>query len=1105
MISDQRSREEAIDPTRSFCVSAPAGSGKTELLTQRLLALLARVDRPEQVLAITFTRKAASEMAHRVMHRLEQAQKEAPVTADHDKVTRRLAQNLLEHAAQRQWQLNESSLNLRTIDSFCHELTRQMPVLSGIGGMVEPVDNAVPLYEDAVRGFLNEANNGSSRLEIRQLLEAFDNRWSKVGELLVAILGRRGDWGGLVGQHHDPEAAEASITATLDDLISHRLAFLRDRLDAHFENLLRVLNEAQEVLGKAALSLTVSTEDLADWKVVAGSFLTSQHNWRRAGGINKNQGFLPQSEAKGEFVQILQAVAEDEALREALEELFHLPDRRADESGWDLVVLISSLLPLLQAHLLLVFQRLGVVDHTHISLAAIQALGPDELPTPLAQRLDYQIEHLLIDEFQDTSASQAELLRCLTRGWQDHNATGAAPRTLFVVGDAMQSIYGFRHADISLFLRARAGWLTGISLNTLTLSQNFRSCPNVVNWVNTIFSELLGDEDNAGAGRVRFVPAESRADGDPSVASGVTSRLFQSSETNREATYIADEIKTILAAHPEATIAILVRAKSHAGGIANALAERGISCGGDAIQSLPESTVIGDLLSLCRWLANPADSIAALALLRGPWCGLDLSAISALLAPEASGPLDLLSIAEAGSAGLSEGDRQRVSHLLAALSWGEEKRDRLALPIWIEQIWLQLGGPQCACHEDLYFVESFLALLRRAEERGRGLDINWLQQELAGAPFVSDDLSENVRITTLHKAKGLEFDYVFIPYLNRRTRSQNRDLIRWHWHEDSATRGLLIAANDEDKTSNSLYNYLSWLQKIKNKEELKRLLYVGVTRAKVRAILTASASWENHQEPPEPTTGTFFELLQKTTHGPETLEVVPMGANENAGATDRDMPDRRLVRLHRRFMKVSEQTRPEATVSAPTLSESVNLSQESNRLERVIGVITHRVLELLAGNAPAGQAAESLANQWIANNLVRHALGPAQAEAVKARCEALIHLTLTCSTGKWILAAHAEAYSEMVLNRIEDGECKTYIVDRTFHDETAGVRWVLDFKTSQPREGESTESFIAREAEAYRDQLTTYAELIGGLNWTHDLPIKKGLYYPAIQYLAVCD
>ena len=193
----------------------------------------------------------------------------------------------------------------------------------------------------------------------------------------------------------------------------------------------------------------------------------------------------------------------------ALIELAHLPDTQQDGAAWDLVVLISSLLPVLQAHLLLVFQQAGAVDHTHVSLAAIQALGPDELPTALAQRLDYQIEHMLVDEFQDTSASQAELLSRLMRGWMDHNQTGAAPRTLFVVGDAMQSIYGFRYADVSLFLEARQGRMGGMALEPLTLTQNFRSQLEVVKWVNEAFSELFGSEDSPHFGRVKHVSASS--------------------------------------------------------------------------------------------------------------------------------------------------------------------------------------------------------------------------------------------------------------------------------------------------------------------------------------------------------------------------------------------------------------------------------------------------------------------------------------------------------------------------------------------------------------------------------------------------------------------
>ncbi|MGB0624403.1 MAG: UvrD-helicase domain-containing protein, partial [Luminiphilus sp.] len=264
--SDQTVRREAIDPSRSFCVSAPAGSGKTELLTQRLLALLARVDRPEQVLAITFTRKAASEMALRVIEKLDQAREAIPVTAEHERQTRELALAVIDHAARKKWRLDDTTLNIRTIDSFCHELTRQMPILSGTGGLVEPVDNALPLYEDAVRQFLAQAGEGAAGERILQLLRHFDNRWSRASELLVALLGRRGDWADVVNQHHDPETAEAVLAETIGGLSSERLGDALQRLDAHLGALMPAINQARVHLGKDPLSISENPESLPDWQ-----------------------------------------------------------------------------------------------------------------------------------------------------------------------------------------------------------------------------------------------------------------------------------------------------------------------------------------------------------------------------------------------------------------------------------------------------------------------------------------------------------------------------------------------------------------------------------------------------------------------------------------------------------------------------------------------------------------------------------------------------------------------------------------------------------------------------------------------------------------------
>lgn len=138
--SDQRQR--ALDPNASFIVQAPAGSGKTELLVRRYLVLLARVACPESIIAITFTRKAANEMRLRIMHALEQAQNIEPI-ASKDNERYYLAQKVLAQDQALNWNLlsNPNRLRILTIDSFCQSLTRQMPLLAGLGEKLTPVDN----------------------------------------------------------------------------------------------------------------------------------------------------------------------------------------------------------------------------------------------------------------------------------------------------------------------------------------------------------------------------------------------------------------------------------------------------------------------------------------------------------------------------------------------------------------------------------------------------------------------------------------------------------------------------------------------------------------------------------------------------------------------------------------------------------------------------------------------------------------------------------------------------------------------------------------------------------------------------------------------------
>ena len=211
-------------------------------------------------------------------------------------------------------------------------------------------------------------------------------------------------------------------------------------------------------------------------------------------------------------------------------------------------------------------------------------------------------------------------------------------------------------------------------------------------------------------------------------------------------------------------------------------------------------------------------------------------------------------------------------------------------------------------------------------------------------------------------------------------------------------------------------------------------------------------------------------------------------------------------RLRRYRLSLDAQNQPATDDTPATLIDNVQslvAVGAGNRWERIIGLVTHRVLELTASEALPESARDPRVQTWIHHNLSQYALTPQLFDRAKARVGELMELTLTCETGRWILAAEVDAKNELAISRVEAGEVKNYVIDRTFLDDREEVRWVIDYKTSEPLDGESSVDFTARESEAYRDQLQNYAELVSGLRWAHEVPIKTALYFPAIQQLSV--
>ena len=1120
MTGDAKARIEALDPSKSFCVTAPAGSGKTELLTQRILSLLARVDNPQQVLAITFTRKAAAEMRIRLLTKLEQARRNDPVDQPHEQVTRELAIGVLKRAELCNWKLGPGSFNLRTIDSLCADLTRQMPILSGLGGSAELTQHAQPLYEQAVEQLLDQtSSDDKTGRALRILLLHFDNDWSRLRMLLVALLHRRADWAGRLGMHYAPEAAEQALVATVTALCEAVLGRLRSALGSRAPRLLELLTHAQKRLGQNTAEVVSgsleawSADDVPVWQEAIALLVTKKSEWRKT--WNKNQGFPPEDKTeKQEIADLVTSLSQEGAeLLELFEECFRLPLVTDGDPSWELVLQLSHLLPILQAQLLLVFQRENRVDYTHIALAAEQALGEDDDPTDLALRFDYQLQHILVDEFQDTSDQQYRLLSRLTRGWADHNRAGHSPRTLFLVGDGMQSIYGFRYANVGIFLDARNRGLNGLELTPLELQSNFRSTDQLVSWVNRVFSKILPDQDDPSRGQVRHVRAEAtRGTGAPS---SVEVHVIEDVDGSAEASFVTGRILDIREQEPSATVAILVRARSHAYPVMESLEQAGIDYVARDFDPLKYRPVIRDLMTLCRWLVNPSDEVASAALLRAPWCGLTVDSIELLITHQPR-PFSLRgSLQQAHAAREMEGEFQlkeqelaRLTHLLQVLNWAVDHRDRMGLSVWIEQIWLRLGAHMVQDGKAQVDARCFFTLLAEAERSGVGLDLAWLQQELEVLYGHQAAEVVTVEIMTIHKAKGLQFDHVFLPMMQKSAGSQDRDLLRWHWLSDTQANGLLIAANDRrDPQEPSLYNYLNWLQRKKDAAELRRLIYVGVTRAR-NSVCMSAGHHPDKDWPAWPSSNTGLGVLREAVEG----EVIFHPMLEQSPENEED--DDEVTGFYRlpldSLLAINPSVKDDAEYFALSTGGSAAnegdrgggqldrdvLYQANNQIERLVGISCHRILEILSKRQVLPDAVDSNILGAIdlslrSSGLEKQSLGTAREQVV-----AIINKTLADDKGRWILKNRPDSSSEMGVDVLTEEGLQSRIIDRVFRDEGTGMTWVVDYKTSRRPKGESVEDFLERESNHYREQVAAYVDLVGRLDEGAG-DIRGALYFPA--------
>ena len=1092
----------------SFIVEAPAGAGKTELLTQRYLRLLAVVEQPEEVLALTFTNKAATEMRDRILGSLEMAAGGVLPEQPHKQLTFGLARNVLSRDREYGWSLlgHPGRLRITTLDALCASLARQMPYLSRFGSQPGVAEDAEAHYATAARRTLEmvEVGAGSNAADadvVAAALAFMDNNAGRLESLLVSMLGRRDQW----LQHAtriESGALKAEVEAGFAALIERDLAQIAGVLDTRWQSLLMSLARfaaanVPDVLGPLAdweQPLGAGIADLPRWQALATLLLTGTGNLRKS--LTKNIGFpadkafKAQKEAMNELLAQLAGV---DGLEERLGQLGGMPWPELSEAEWSTVECFSRLLRLAAGQLWLAFQEAGEVDFIEIAARAGLALGDDEAPTDLAQALDYRIRHLLVDEFQDTSPTQVGLIEKLTRGWMPDDG-----RTLFVVGDPMQSIYRFRKADVGLFLRVRERGIGDIRLEHLRLFRNNRSFPGIVDWVNAAFPSIFPAADSPETGAVRY--AESAATRPENADSGVEVHPVIECEgcdsAEEEGRRVLALLQQARRAAPDERIAVLVRARSHLDALVAEIRRSAPDLRFQAveIEGLAARQHVQDLLTLFHALQHRADRVHWLALLRAPWCGLTLADLHVLAADDKRRTLWQLMQDESRITRLSDDGRQRLLHVRAVLGEAFAERDRQHPRRWLEGAWLMLGGPRCLeSPEALADVEAFFRLVDKLAA-ARKLDAGTLASHAAELFAPADPLGDRVQMMTIHKSKGLEFETVILPGLHRATGANDSALLLWD--EVAGADGdehLLVApmkAKGEGSGEPTAYDYLKKLESERAAHEDERLLYVAATRAIRRLHLVGVAVPDAEKEDglKPPAGGTLLKLLWPGVARAVFAAALTTEATPAPGSTGIDpasfVPP--LVRLRKVGLAPELATMPGASAGG---NNPLQLDEPGSglSLEASVGTLVHRCLELVAQQGLAQWTVARIGTLGAAWQRWLQGQGHATEEAAVGAQQAVAALqtTLACEAGRWVLADHPGAGAEQAWSSLGEAGAVHHVIDRVFVAD--GCRWIIDYKTVHLPETE-----LVSRAESYRPQLARYAALFRD----DPMPIRLAIYFP---------
>jgi len=950
---------------------------------------------------------------------------------------------------------------------------------------------------------------------VRRLVR-LNNNWLRLAGELEKLLARRDtleDFLRLAGASGQPEAYARLVGERFGLLMRGSLAGLRAALanTALGRDWEKLVQELRATGAPAGLELPgslpgVEPAELPGWQAVAQALLTQEGKVRRS--FTEKLGFPKGFKTSG-WPEVIGQIPEVVAglLHDCRGLASNPPGDEEIEAVQDLVLLLAEALKVWEE---LCAQK-GVLDFIALEQAALRLLSVEN-PNDLLLKWDYRLRHLLVDEFQDTSINQLELLCRLLSGWE-----GNGGRSLMVVGDPKQSIYGFRQAKLRLFLEARRGLpcRTGrLPLKALHLRTNFRASRTLIEWVNRVFAAVLNDP--GAPEKLDFHPAVER----PGAEVGEAPRLALFAGEDRQAARLmegrglARQVAEALQHRGEKeSLGILLFARTHLPTYLMAFQEAGVTVRVREGLRLADSLVVKHLHNLAKALVIPHDEVAWAAVLRGPWGKFGLDVLVGVAGCEGElWPVKLRRFAEKTAC------PPEFARLVGALAAALGRVGRKPLVEILQDFLRETGAwPGVAAWEGPAGVanaEAYLELLTQAESYLPEKTYQKADFYLTAAFQPPDPRSQEspVELLTVHGAKGLEFDQVFVPFLDWRPLT-GEEASPPFLLEEIPEQGLAVMALAKPYAAarqSSLYQVLKQVRNRRILAEARRLFYVAATRAKKRLYFSAflptnrrgerrpppdsPLAWLwGYYQPGEPVPGVtniwpepelvvdLYEDYPSLTP-PERSELIlptplevrpeeapyslqfpsqtPMGwastidRDDNNGLSLLAGEERGLVGEDREFWGMGE----EAELSAA-------------EVPRVRGEICHRLLETAAQGRPLPEA------QGVAAALRQKGLASEEADRLAGEILAEVRACLEDTfLGRLLSPDWPVAVSEwLVEDETASGVIRRGRLDRVVYD--GKCWWLLDFKTGRPEKEEDWEDFVAAEVERYRPQVEAYREM----------------------------